>query len=523
MMSATELVSSLQSGDITAEQALLYFAAMAAEAHRRYNCLTTVMFRVALARARELDRILKETGRPVGPLHGLPVSIKECIAIKGTHATAGIVKFLEEVSQEDAAVITILKAAGAVIYVKSNIPQTMLISDCSNSIYGVTLNPHNSNRTSGGSSGGEGVLVSSGASPLGVGTDIGGSIRMPAAWCGVLGMKPTEGRFTSLRHSPEIFPGLETLTTTCGPIVRCADDAALFYRVMAEYQKSLNVDPTVPPVPFNDEAFSSTRPLVIGYCVSDGHFTASNSAQRAVMQAVDTLKAKGHTLIAFQPHDVSSMVHTFFTFTIGDGVRHTRNLLSGEAVDPCIARTWSALTAPWGIRFAVYSLFKLIGWNRMANILPIWGGSAQYEHQEVRARTNYRNQLIKRMKAAAIDVLLCPGPGIPAPLLNQAQLMAPALAYTFFWNVVKFPAASVPITTVQPDDLKTLRPVKDITDIIANQNDVGSEGMPIPVQVVGLPWTDELVLQVCKQLEPHGIEAVSNIQASMVAGLPRKN
>ena len=252
-MTATELVAELQAGTITAVQALLYFSAMAVQSHKRFNCLTQVMFESALARAKDLDKKFAESG-PTGPLHGLPVSIKECIAIKGTHASAGLVGFLPKVAEEDAVIVKCLKVAGAIIYVKTNIPQTMLISDCSNPIYGATKNPFDETRTPGGSSGGEACLVATGGSPFGIGTDIGGSIRMPAAWCGLLGMMPTEGRFTTVGNAPPVFPGMDAIRSTCGPIVRCAEDAALFYRIVDPKLQN-KLDPLTPQVLFNEDEY----------------------------------------------------------------------------------------------------------------------------------------------------------------------------------------------------------------------------------------------------------------------------
>lgn len=252
-MTATELVAELQAGTITAVQSLLYYSAMAVQSHKRFNCLTEVMFESALARAKDLDKKFLESG-PTGPLHGLPVSIKECIAIKGTHSTGGMVGFLSKVAEEDAVIVKCLKAAGAIVYVKTNVPQTMLISDCSNPIYGATKNPFDETRTPGGSSGGEACLVATGGSPFGIGTDVGGSIRIPAAWCGLFGMMPTEGRFTRIGNSPPVFPGMDAIITTCGPIVRCAEDAALFYRVIDPKLQN-KLDPLTPQVHFNDDEY----------------------------------------------------------------------------------------------------------------------------------------------------------------------------------------------------------------------------------------------------------------------------
>lgn len=519
-MSATQLVAKLQVGELTAVQALLYFAAMSAESHRRYNCLTNVMFTEALARALELDRIFKETGRPVGPLHGLPISIKECIAVKGTYATAGLAHYLTNISKEDAVVVRILRSAGALIYVKTNIPQTMLISDCSNPIYGRTINPYNPARTPGGSSGGEGALVASGGAPMGIGTDIGGSIRMPGAWCGILGMMPTGGRFTTYGNAPEIFPGLEMIQSTCGPIVQNAEDAALFYRVMHNSEMSV-LDPMTPKTPWDETTFSSKKSLVIGYFVNDGHFTPSVAAQRAVTLAADKLREKGHTLIPFQPHDFEKAISAFFTFMTGDGEWKLRPMLAAETIDPCIRNAWNALTAPHPIRVALHSFLTLIGWRRLANIIAIKAGSAEFEHRVISWRQQYQRQMIARMKEAGIDAIICPGPAIPAPLHDNAQLMAPALSATYYWNILRFPAASMAITTVTKEDIQTPRPVKDLVDIIANKGDVGSEGLPIPVQVVSYPWADESVLRVVNELSELQLDLSPKLRSSMAASLPQ--
>lgn len=518
-MSATELVAHLQRGEITSVQALLYFAAMAAESHKRYNCLTDVMFPGALARAEELDKILKETGRPVGPLHGLPISIKECISVKGTHASAGLVYFLDKVCEDDAPVVKLLKNAGAVLYVKTNIPQTMLISDCGNQIYGQTLNPFNSERTSGGSSGGEGALVSSGGSPLGIGTDIGGSIRMPASWCGICGVMPSPGRFTREALAPEVFPGIETVIATCGPIVRAPEDAALIYRVISGSDLH-DADRLTPPLPFDEEKYKSTKPLVIGYYVDDGHFTPSTAAKRAVMEAVDALKAKGHTLVQFQPHNVLEAISWFFTFMTGDGEFNLRPILQRETIDPCIVDVWQGMTAPWLLRYVARGVFKFIGWPRLANIISIWSGSAEYEHKTVSLRARYVRELVSRMRAAELDAIVCPGPAIPAPRHRQSQLMTTALAYTYFWNVVRFPAASMAVTTVKPDDLKQpSRPAVDLTDRIANQNDIGSEGLPVAVQIASYPWNDETIMRVTNDLAHLQPDASPKLRISMTQAL----
>lgn len=518
-MTATQLAAKLQAGEVTAVQALLYFGAMAAECQRRFNCLTNVMWDEALARAQELDRIFKESG-PVGPLHGLPISVKECMAVKGTQSTGGVAHLVNVIEQDDSNLIKILRRAGALIYIKTNIPQTMMISDCSNPIYGRTLHPFNPARTPGGSSGGEGCVVASGGSVLGMGTDTGGSIRMPGAWCGLIGMMPTLGRLTTFKNSNSLFPGIEAVQSVGGPIAHTAEDAALFYRVMHEADMH-EMDPLVPPTSWNEATFRADKKMVIGYFVDDGHFTPSDACKRAVELAVEELKKKGHTVVPFQLQDVDQVVATFFSFISGDGNFNLKPMLAREQVDACIAQAWSALSAPWLVRATLKTLLTLIGWKRIANVLTIKAGSAEWEHRMVHFRQQYQRALMIRMKDAGLDALIGPGPAIPAPYHNTSQRMSVALAYTYFWNVMRFPAACMAITTVKPEDLNNPRPFKDMADLVANNTDLGSEDLPIAVQIVSYPYEDEKVLRVSHELGHLRLDSSAKLRASITASLPK--
>lgn len=498
-MNASELVLALQKGEITSEQALLYYAHMACECHSKYNCLTHMLFPEALKRAQELDLIFKEKG-PVGPIHGLPVSIKESISVKGTSNTAGMRGLLNELATDDAVVVKLLREAGAVIFVKSNVPQTLMISETSNSIYGTTTNPYNTLRTCGGSSGGEAVLIACGGSPFGVGTDIGGSLRIPAAWCGVFGMKPTSGRFSKNKTSPNLFPGHEVILSTIGPIVKSVNDASLFYKIVGS-PISHELDPTVPYIPWNKESYESKTPLTIGFYTDDKYFTPSISSQRAVKMAVEKLQELGHNVVEFHPNDLTSLANCYFTFATGDGAPYLLKAIENESIDPSISKMVQILKTPKIFLWPLWTIFKLLGWNRMAGILPVFSGSAAYEHDCIQTRTDYRSNLIKMLKENHIDALVVPGPAIPPPFLNNSQNFTPALQATFVWNTLNFPASVVPVTIVSDEDLQVKRKVNDMVDYFASKNEKDSQGLPVSVQIVSFPFDDEVVLRLSKELQ----------------------
>lgn len=169
-----ELLASLASGRLSAVAVTRAYLQRAAVSQRLVNCLTELLVERALTRAEELDEYFKTHGKPVGPLHGLPISVKEHLGFTGLRYTTGYVSHWENIAQEDAHILQILSNAGAVFHCRTTVPQLMMHLETDSNLYGVTVNPYNSSLTSGGSSGGEGALISLRGSPLGIGSDVGG-------------------------------------------------------------------------------------------------------------------------------------------------------------------------------------------------------------------------------------------------------------------------------------------------------------------------------------------------------------
>lgn len=158
---------------------------------------------------------------------------------------------------------------------KTNVPQTLISYDCSNPIFGLTVSPFKGNRSVGGSSGGEGALIAGGGSILGFGSDVGGSIRYPASFCGICSFKPTMNRL-SLNGITSSIPGQKVVKMMIGPLARDVDSLALCMKALL-CDDMFHLDPTVPPIPFKDEVYSNTKVLKIGYCESDGYWVSGPS------------------------------------------------------------------------------------------------------------------------------------------------------------------------------------------------------------------------------------------------------
>lgn len=177
--------------EFTAVYVTTAYIKRAVTAHHETNCLTEICFQRALDRAKYLDDYLAQHRKPIGPLHGVPFTVKDQFNLKGFDTTLGYVSRANKPATEDAVFVQILERLGAVVFAKTNLPQTIMWCETDNPLWGLTVNPKNSNLTPGGSTGGEGALLALHGSLLGLGTDIGGSVRIPAHINGLYSLKPS--------------------------------------------------------------------------------------------------------------------------------------------------------------------------------------------------------------------------------------------------------------------------------------------------------------------------------------------
>ncbi|KAI4620720.1 uncharacterized protein J4E87_007048 [Alternaria ethzedia] len=294
---ATDLVKMMAEGQLTSTEVVTAFCKRAAVAQQCVSCLTEIMFEEALARARECDDFLKNEGRVMGPLHGLPISLKDSFNIRGVQATLGYISFLTHPpSASNSSLITLLHTLGAVFYVKTNLPQTMMTADSHNNIFGRTLNPLKLSHTAGGSTGGEGALLAMKGSVLGVATDVAGSNRIPAICCGGSSLKPTAGRVpfaggvaVGRLGSPGSVP------VVIGPCGRSVRDYALFMRSVGDAKPWL-YDENSLNVPWR-RVQPSSKPLRFGLVRGCKERPLHPPIARALHTTAMKLKAQGHEIV----------------------------------------------------------------------------------------------------------------------------------------------------------------------------------------------------------------------------------
>ncbi|KAK3623988.1 putative amidase [Elasticomyces elasticus] len=331
---ATDVVEKIASGVWSSEEVVRAVCKRAAIAQQLINCVTEIHFDEAIARARNLDEYLMKEGKTVGPLHGLPISLKDQFNIAGLDSTIGYVSYIGKPATKSSTLVQLLIDAGAVPYIKSNVPATLMMGESINNVFGRTLNPRNRELTTGGSSGGESALVTFRASFLGVGTDIGGSIRHPCSYTGLFGLRPSHGRI-SYQHVTNTYMGQEAVRSCAGPMCRSAKDVRLFMRSVAAQKPWLH-DSQCVPLPWREEEEVLPKQLCFGFGMGDGKVTPTPPLRRAMEITKAKLMAAGHKVIDYVPHELPEAAEIVFKMWSADaGAEFQRDTdASGEPLHP---------------------------------------------------------------------------------------------------------------------------------------------------------------------------------------------
>uniref|UniRef100_A0A9R1SFE3 Fatty-acid amide hydrolase 1 n=2 Tax=Cyprinus carpio TaxID=7962 RepID=A0A9R1SFE3_CYPCA len=479
-LSLPELTGKLKDGSLQPDAVLYALMEKALEVNKNLNCSTEFLME-SVAQLEDIKTQKK------GLLYGVPISIKDNVSYEGHDTSCGVVSKLGQPALVDSVVVKVLKKQGAIPFIKTNIPQGLLNYDCSNPIYGQTLNPCNLQKSPGGSSGGEGALIGGGGSFLGIGTDIAGSIRIPASFCGICGFKPTAKRI-SARGISSCIKGQNSVLPSLGPLARDVESLALCMQALL-CQDMFSLDPTVPPIPFNQEVYESSEPLRIGYYENDGYLQPSPSMARAFRETKDLLERAGHTLVPFQP---LRLYHVFHELTLrgvmADGGRTFISQLKPSPIDPCIRNQDMILSTPGFIMRLISFVLK--------SVAELWRIHANIE--------GYIQEVIAEWRRLNVDVLLCPMLG-PAYNFTYCGRLNSALSYTSLYNLLNFPAGVVPVSAVTEEDEAQLSQYTgvhgDMWDKLFVKAVKGGVGLPVTVQCVSLPWQDEMCLRFMREVE----------------------
>ncbi len=403
---------------------------------------------------REARRLAAVKGER-GPLHGLPVTVKSSIATAGYRCEIGSLLHKGEIPVEDAVVVGRLRAAGALILGTTNCPEFLMAYETDNLLHGRTRNPWDLERSPGGSSGGESAAIAAGMSAAGLGSDSGGSVRVPAHFTGICSLKPTPGRIPGRGHLPPCVGPFQILGAI-GPMARTIEDVGLMFGALAGQDEC---DPASPPVALRQVTADDARRQKIGYFEDDGLAPVTAETRNAVQAAAAALRAAGFHVEPFQPRTLEPLRELWWKFFVQCGAMFYAPGILGreELLSPIfseflgIARSAPPLTAQ--------------------GLLEAWA-----ELDLLRARA--------LAEMSEFPVLLCPVASIPAfrhgerswTVEGRTVEYLDAVRHTQWFNALAAPAAVVPVGR-------------------------SAEGLPVGVQIVARPFEDELVLAVAREID----------------------
>ncbi|KAK6543755.1 hypothetical protein TWF694_000488 [Orbilia ellipsospora] len=472
-MGSMELLEEMANGGLTAVEVTNAFLRRAGVAQKLVNCVVELMPETALSRARFLDEYYRKNKKTIGPLHGLPISVKEHVGIKGLDQNAGVAGWVGNDAPDDAQTLKALYSAGGIFFARTTLPQTIMHLETRSNLFGTTVNPFNRNLTCGGSSGGEGALLGIRGSSLGVGTDIGGSIRSPSANNGIYGLKPTAHRLP-LGGIMATMGGEEQIIPVIGPMSTTLEPLSLFMSVVLGSKPWLK-DPRLIPFPWRTELNFENKKIKVGVMRWDGIVMPHPPVTRALEQVVAKLcehKDK-FEIIEWEETRAKKAWDIISSLYFGDGgaEEYAAMALTGEPVLPM--SKW-ILTQPGVPAIPGHTISKV--WNLTLE------------------REIFRAQYAAKWIAADIDVLLMPvGPGV-APRLETAKYWG----YTSLFNLLDYPAAVFPVDKVSEKDngVWEYEPTgeKDKENAMLWDPDYYKDA-PISLQLAGRRFDDEKVLE----------------------------
>ena len=411
------------------------------------NAVVQITETEAIEQAENLDKFMAN-GNPVGPLHGVPMTLKDSLDTEGIITTYGTEGKRNYIPNKDASLVARLKSAGAILLGKTNTPEFTLAADTDNLIYGRTSNPYNLGLSPGGSSGGAAAIIASMGSVFDIGSDTGGSIRIPSHSCGITGIKPTSGRVPRTGHCISYDAGATESFTQNGPMARRVEDLFPILEVISGPDW---IDPYVVPMPLISPATIDVRSLKIAFHTNNDLMAPIPEIQDNVTMVARSLEKLGSDVAESKPDALKMLDEMDNKYSTGDGREWVKRLLERAGTE----------------KFSPFMEGRLAE----ANLISTSEFTEILETIDV-----YRSKMTTFFQD--YDVIICPSSAKAA--LGPGEFLAPenkfVYSYTSAYNVTGWPAGVV-------------------------RSGETSDGLPISVQVIAKPWHEHVVLAVMEQIE----------------------
>ncbi|MGY5853853.1 MAG: amidase [Candidatus Thorarchaeota archaeon] len=443
--SATELARDIRSGAVSSREVIDAYIQRIEEVNPKLNAVVQVLSAEARVQAREADAALKR-GENKGPLHGVPMTVKDMVETEGVICTAGTKGRASYIPTQDATVVARLCNAGAILLGKTNLPELGLAFETDNLIYGRTNNPYSLSHIPGGSSGGEAAIIAAGGSPFGVAVDGGGSIRQPAHCCGIVGIKPTQGRVPITGTWPFSWVGL--LTQTSGPMARYVDDLGLILPIIVgpDWQ-----DPTTVSMPLGDPNEVDIKNLRVAVHTDNEIVTPTPEIIDVVRKTAKALSDADMNVEEDYPESITQtyeILMGLYTADGGVGMKGLLQMVGTTEMHPFLETL---------LKICSQSAISTPEFNALMMKWALFRGS-MHSFME-----NY-------------DVIICPVSAYPALPHGESLEKFAGFSYTMSYNLTGWPGAVVRVGT-------------------------SSDGLPIGIQIIARPWREDVALAVAKYIE----------------------
>ncbi|KAM7205455.1 Amidase signature domain containing protein [Naviculisporaceae sp. PSN 640] len=504
-MDATELLVQMGSGELTAVKVVTSFCKRAAIVHQLTQNMLEIGFDIALVRARELDEYFRVNARLVGPLHGIPLTLKDQFHVKGLETCMGYVGWVDTFEGKrgtdkerntESELIREFNQLGAVVIGKTTLVQSTWSPETSNNILGYLWNPHKRALSAGGSSGGEGVMQALRGSVFGIGTDIGGSVSMPASYNGIFSLKPSNGRI-SMKGAVGPSPGQQIMPAVAGIMGVSIATIRLVLKSLLSTEPWLH-DPYIVPIPWREaeeyhpessggevgEQQQRYGPA-FGIMTNDGVVTPHPPVQRALQVVKHALNRMGHKLVHWEPPSNKESQEIHGPIARGDGC----------------ADVWEALQLSGEPQvFEINGLFEVDGPREPLSLLKYQNTVAHMRDYRNRYQEYWMSTADKTGNGKPVDVFISPVT-VTAGLLPDKFFYG---GYLDCLNVLDLPALVVPVLFADKNVDKideNFQPLSDIDKVNMDAyNAEAYHGAPAAVLVVGQRLCEEKVLSMAQMI-----------------------
>jgi amidase len=436
--SVRALAQAIRNGEVLSEEVVQACLDRIDRVNGALNAVVQVQHEAAITRAREADAALAQ-GESWGALHGVPMTIKDSLDTAGVISTGGTKGREAFVPDRDATVVSRVRGAGAILLGKTNTPELTLSFETDNLVYGLTNNPFDLERSPGGSSGGAAAIIAAAGSPFDIGSDYGGSIRLPSHFCGIAGIKPSAGRVPRTGH---IYPfgGIQDSFQQIGPLARHVDDLVLVLELIAGPDA---IDPGVAPLQWRDEKAVDLGGLRVSFHNDNGIATPTAETRQTVERVAQRLESAVSLVEEVRPTGVEQSFDLFALYRWDGGAAASRLLRKAGTTEP--SRSFGG---------------PALGAAELDELVARW--------------YSFRSEMHSFM--ADYDAIVCPVNATPARMHGPDMDDLTGFSYTWAYNLTGWPGAVVRAGT-------------------------SPEGLPIGVQIVAGPGREDVAFALAKFVE----------------------